>query len=170
MPGFFRTWSRVAWGDLLASLPEECDAIMEDGAAPQEEFQQQVREAMLIPLLLYEEKNNEYGLSSQKRPLAHWCRMFAKLGPWKSIRDLACWTRFIVNDGGELLLQIAIRHELFSQIGSGARLRILRPNRFSRLAAKYHVGQSSRDERPHGQSAVVLDVVFVRELIADLLD
>jgi hypothetical protein len=43
-------------------------------------------------------------------------------------------------------------------------------NTFTRRAARYGVGTSSRGDRPHGLSAVVLDRVFVEELTAGLPD
>ncbi len=167
LPGFFRTWSRVAWGDLLASLLDEAQSP--DCDAAKEEFVRLVREALLVPVVLHEANGDERGtVQTQRRPLAHWCKMFARLGPWRDIRDLACWTRFV--DGGleNSVLQIAMRHELFSQTGGDRKLRLMGPRKFGSLAAKYGVGQSSRKERPHGLSALLLADSFVAELICTM--
>jgi hypothetical protein len=43
-------------------------------------------------------------------------------------------------------------------------------NTFARRSAKYAVGTSTRKDRPHGVSAVVLADSFVAELTARLVD
>ncbi len=167
LPGFFRTWVRVAWGDLLASLLDEASGPACDTA--REEFVRMVREALLAPLVLYESNGDEKGtVQTQRRPLAHWCKMFAKLGPWRDVRDLSCWTRFVDVGDPDPVLQIAMRHELFSQVGGDRKLRSMGPRRFGSLVVKYGIGQSSRKERPHGQSAILLHDAFVTGLIFTL--
>ncbi len=170
LPGFFRTWARVAWGDLLAILPDEDTAELGEEAAASEEFCRLVREALLSLVVFGEDKG--HGITStQRRPLAHWCRMLASVGPWRDIRDLACWTKFLeAPEGGELVLQIALRHELFSQVGADRKIRQLKPNTFARRARKYGIGRSTRNDRPHGFSAIVLDTAFVAALVAGMPD
>ena len=47
LPSMFKTWARVAWGDLLQSLPDEDGAEDGNTEAAREQFRQAVREAML---------------------------------------------------------------------------------------------------------------------------
>ncbi len=167
LPGFFGKWAKVAWGDLILSLPDEDNS--EIGEASREEFVRLVREALLVPIVLHESNGDERGtVLTQRRPLAHWCKMFAKLGPWRDVRDMACWTRIVDVGNPNPVLQIAMRHELFSQVGGDRKLRSMGPRRFGSLAVKYGVGQSSRKERPHGQSAILLHDAFVTGLIFTL--
>jgi hypothetical protein len=73
-----------------------------------------------------------------------------------------------VTEGGEIVLQVAIRHELFRQLHADRRLYDLNTNKFTRHAARYGVGTSDRSERPHGLAAVVLDAAFVKDLTAKM--
>src|SRR5262249_41808358 len=52
LPGFFKTWAKVAWGDLLVSLPEEADAALSADGAAAEEFARMVRDALLSEVVL----------------------------------------------------------------------------------------------------------------------
>jgi hypothetical protein len=106
----------------------------------------------------------------EKRSLIEWCERFAKPGPWRSIRSLRCWCRTRVSQTGELILDVAIRHELFAQIKADPRLVGLNANTFGRRAKRYGVGEVSEKERPHGTRAVVLATAFVQELTEGFAD
>jgi hypothetical protein len=166
LPGFFKKWSKVAWGDLLDSLPAEEDAELGADAPAAEEFRRLVREAMLAEVILGDTGRGERMAASERRSLIDWCVRFAKPGPWRSIRSKKCWCRCHAESEGEIRLKVAIRHELFAQVSADKRLREMGPKAFARRAARYGVGTTSRDERPHGQSAIVLDADFVADLIA----
>ena len=171
LPKLFSTWARVAWGDLLSELPDEDAADLGPGSPPAEEFRRLVREAMFTDVVLgtvIRGERHEEVTQTERRSLIGWCQKLAKPGPWRDIRSKRCWCRLREHPGAELELQVAIRHELLAQLHADARLRALGANRFTRLCAKYRVGESRRADRPHGQSAVVLHAEFVADLIADL--
>ena len=106
----------------------------------------------------------------ERRSLIGWCAKFARPGPWRSVRDKRCWCKLADRGGGEVRLSVAIRHEVFAQVHADRRLRDLGPNLFTRLAEKYGVGGSTRGDRPHGQSAVVLSDELVADLTAGMRD
>jgi hypothetical protein len=174
LPKLFASWSKVAWGDLLAELPEEDAEELGCVDPAAEEFRRLVCEALLSEVVLgtviRSTRQEGEVTQTERRSLAEWCLRFAKPGPWRSVRSKRCWCRMREVEGGELVLEVAIRHELFSQLRADPRLRGLGPMRFVRLAAKYGVGTSTRAERPHGLSAVVLAEDLVRELTAGLAD
>ena len=170
LPGFFKTWSRVAWGDLLASLPEEDAATLGDDAPVKEQFRQLVREALLSEVTLGDTIGANGVTHTERRSLAEWCQRFAKIGPWRDVRSKRCWCKFDVKDDGEAVLMIAIRHELFSQVRADRRLCNLGSKAFARRAARYGVGRSTPTERPHGLNAIILDPEFVADLVAGLPD
>jgi hypothetical protein len=93
----------------------------------------------------------------------------AKPGPWRSIRSYRCWCRTAEIGGGEIVMQVAIRDELFAQVHADRRLCGMGMNTFGRRATRYGVGSTSRDERPHGCAAVVLSPEFVAELTAGMV-
>jgi hypothetical protein len=168
LPGFFRKWAPVAWGDLLGELPDEVTAKLGDDAPAREAFVRLVREALCTQLTLGTVIRGQSGdnevTQTERRSLIGWCAKLAKQGPWRDVRSLACWIRTRVLADGEVLLFVAIRHELFAQIGADRRLREMGPKAFARLAAKYGIGSSTDNDRPHGRRAIVLD----QELVADL--
>lgn len=185
LPAFFKKWAPVAWGDLLKTLPDEDHAdldALDDSAA--DEFRRLVREAMLTLVVLGETiSKNTTVTQTERRSLIEFCFRFAKPGRWKSIRSYKCWCKTVVDgeeecvaESGEIrtlpriVLQVAIRHELFTQIKADSRLREMGATKFTRRAARYGVGSASRDERPEAKSAVVLDPAFVADLIAGLPD
>jgi hypothetical protein len=174
LPAFFKTWAKVSWGDLLSSLPEEDDAELGDNAPAREEFRRLVREAMLTGVVLGTRVKGkvEDVTDTERQSLADWCNRFARAGPWRSIRSYRCWCKRkpVPNavDGEIGDLMIAIRHEVFSQLRTDRRLSEMGPKKFARRAARYGVGTTTREERPHGQSAVVLDDCFVADLVAEL--
>lgn len=170
LPGFFGRWAKVAWGDLLDSLPDEDAAeLAPDGEAP-EEFRRLVREAMLSEVVLGDVIGKSGVTQTEKRSLIDWCVRFAKPGPWRTIRSKKCWCRCREDEGGELVLMVAIRHEVFSQLKADRRLTEMGAKKFARRAARYGVGRADNNERPHGGRAILLDHAFVADLIASLPD
>lgn len=170
LPSFFKTWSRVAWGDLIASLPDEDDAELGVDAPAAETFRRQVREAMLSEVVLGDVIGRINVTQTERRSLIDWCVKFAKPGPWRSIRSKKCWCKYVKLPGGELRLMVAIRHELFAQVHADRRLCEMGPHTFTLRAGRYGVGHSTREERPHGEAAVVLNPEFLAELTASLPD
>ncbi len=164
LPAFFKTWAPVAWGDLLAVLPDEDTAELGADAPARDEFRRLVREALLTQIVLGDVIGKTEVLQTERRSLIDWCVKFAKPGPWKTIRSYRCWCRCDHLDGGELIVRVAVRHELFSQLRADRRLCEMGANTFGRRAARYAVGKTDRDDRPHGMSAVVLNPAFLSEL------
>jgi integrase len=107
---------------------------------------------------------------TERRSLVDWCVKFAKVGPWRAIRSKKCWCKLREVGGGELVLLVAIRHELFAQLKADRRLTEMGAKKFARRAARYGVGRADNGERPHGGRAIVLDQAFVADLAATLPD
>ena len=169
IPAFFRTWSKVAWGDLLAALPDEDDAVIGNDAPACEEFRRLVREALFSEVVLGDTLTQATELTrTERRSLIDWCNKFAKTGPWRDIRSKRCWCRCLEKPGGELKLQVAIRHEIFAQLKADRRLSEMGSKKFTRRAARYGVGTSTPTFRPHGFNAIVLDQDFIDDLICGL--
>lgn len=166
LPPFFAKWSKTAWGDLLAGLPDEDGAELGAVAPVRETFRRLVREALLTQITMGDVIGSHGANQIERRSLIEWCLKFAKPGPWRSIRSYRCWCKCATEPDGELTLHVAIRHEVFAQLGADRCLRSMGANTFGRRAQRYGVGASSRADRPGGQSAVVLSTDFVRELIA----
>lgn len=170
LPGFFKTWSKVSWGDLLAELPDEDTAALGGDAPTGEEFRRLVREALLSEVVFGDVIAHQGVTQTERRSLIDWCFKWAKPGPWRAIRSKRCWCKTKDLGGGEIELQVAIRHELFAQVGADRRLREMGSNTFTRRAERYGVGRRSESDRPHGQRAIVLNAEFVADLIANLND
>ncbi len=168
LPAFFKTWSRVSWGDLLSELPDEDTAALKSTEPAADEFRRLVRDAMLSEIVLGDVIAATAVTQTERRSLIDWCVKFAKPGPWRSIRSKRCWCKIQSLSGGEIRLRVAIRHELFAQLRADRRLCDMGPNTFTRRATRYGIGTSSQDDRPHGQPAVVLNDDFVAGLTASL--
>ena len=169
LPGFFKNWAKVAWGDLLKSLPDEDNAPRGAEGLVKEEFRRLVREAMLTEVVLGDiVRQPNAATQIERRSLISWCQLFAKIGPWKSIRSKLCWCKLKELPGGELVLMVAIRHELFSQLRADRRLCDIGTKKFTLRASRYGVGESTRNNRPEGQAGVVLANEFVADLTSSL--
>ena len=132
-----------------------------------DEFRRLVRDTMLSEVVLGEViGKSDQVTQTERKSLIDWCHTFAKKGPWRSIRSKRCWCKSRLDDG-RIVLMVAIRHELFAQMRADKRLSEMGPKAFARRAARYNVGTASRDERPHGESAVTLDDIKVS--VAELL-
>jgi hypothetical protein len=82
------------------------------------------------------------------------------------VRSYRLWCRRDELAGGELVLRVAIRCELFAQVQADRRLVEMPPKTFALRAAAYQVGRSQADERPQGRRAILLDAEFVVDLLA----
>src|SRR5262249_25164543 len=80
LPSFLKTWCVVAFGNLLASLPDEDSAP--EGQAARELFRRMVRDALLTEVVLGEtiDKHGIVQTQTERRSLAEWCRLFQKQG------------------------------------------------------------------------------------------
>jgi len=165
LPTFFSTWARVAWGDLLADMPEEDAAQLGTDSPTREEFRRLVREALLSEVVLGDTIGDSNVTQTERRSLIDWCERFAKPGPWRSIRSKQCWCKRVEKGGGEVVLRVAVRHEVFSQLHADRRLSAMGAKTFARRAAAYGVGRTSQDDRPHGRAAIILGDGFVAELV-----
>ncbi len=165
LPGLFRTWAPVAFGDLLAALPDEDAAELGQDAPAREEFRRLVRDALFTGIVFGDVIAHAGATQTERRSVIGWCQKWAKDGPWRQIRDLRCWCKLSVRPDGESVLRVAIQHGLFAQLKADRRLCELSGNTFTRRAKKYDVGTIDRRERPHGLQALILDPAFVAELI-----
>jgi hypothetical protein len=167
LPGFFRAWAKVAWGDLLRELPDEDQADLGALGDAREVFRRLVRDALLCEVTL--SRTVKAGPRTEesrveRRTLIDWCRVFARPGPWRAIRGKKCWCKVVEIAGGELVLKVAVRQELFAQMRSDPLLIKMTPSTFTRRAQRYGLGTSEREDRPHGYTAVVLADDVVAEL------
>jgi hypothetical protein len=170
MPKFFSTWAKPAWGDLLELLPTEDDAVLGSDGPARDEFRRLVAAAMVTEVVLgtvVRGKGNDHEVTEvERRPLIDWCVRFAHIGPWRDIRGKRCFTKAVDREDGEIRVAVAIRHELLAQLRADRRLTEMGPKAFARRCVQYGVGTTSRGDRPHGLSAIVLDPAFVDELTA----
>ncbi len=167
LPAFFARWAKSAWSELLRSLPEEDDLGSAQAAPAAEELLRLVRDALLSEVVLGETIAGTGQMRTERRSLIGWCQRFAKMGPWRQIRSKQCWCKLLELPGGEVVLRVAVRHELFFQlVKSDRRLTEMGAKKFTRRAARYGIGTSTEAERPQGHTAVVL----ADNLVADLLD
>jgi hypothetical protein len=164
IPALFRTWTGTAWADLIASLPEEADSA-EVAPDAGEEFRGLVAGALHQIVALGHTHRERGETTAERRSLVDWANLFAKLGPWQRVRSYLLWSRLGPSAGGQPHLCLALRVELFRQLGGG-KLASLTQRKFADMAALYGVGSVSESCRPGGQRAVELCPDF----IADLLD
>lgn len=170
IPTFFKAWAPFAFGDVLAGLKEEFDVKLGGDSAAGEEFRRMVGDVMLSELVLGDVIADSKVTQTERRSLIDWCSKFAKPGPWRTIRSKKCWCKAFDLTGGEIILRVAVRVELFAQMRGDKRLCQMSQSQFTKLAERYGVGSSNRDDRPHGLTAVVLDDQFVSTLTAGLTD
>ncbi len=170
LPGFYRSWARVAWGDLLTELPDEDDADLGAESPPGEEFRRLVRAALLCEVTLADTIGHTAITQVERRSLIGWCCRFAKPGPWRAIRSKCCWCKREVRADGEEVLMVAIHHDLFEQVQADRRLRAMGAKAFARRAAKYGVGRARDGNRPHGIRALVLEPDFIIQLTTGIPD
>jgi hypothetical protein len=170
LPFFFRKWSPVAWGDMLAELPDETEAALGMDSVAADQFRAMVRDALLSEIQFGDVIRGTNVTQVERRSLIDWCVKWSKPGPWRSIRSKKCWCKIEVKAAGRIVLRVAVRRDLFPQVRADKFLCGLTQNGFARLAARYGIGSSHRDDRPHGLAAVVLEDAFVAELTAGMYD
>jgi hypothetical protein len=170
LPGFFTKWAKVSWGDLLLGLKDEDEVELGQDCPAPEEFRRMVRDVLVQEVVLGDVIGHTGVRQTERNSLIGWCQKFAKPGPWRSIRGKKCWCKLVEGEGGEITLKVAIRPELFAQVAADRRLRSMPSNTFTRRAEKYGVGSTSRRDRPHGVSALVLADDLVADLVAGIPD
>ena len=172
LPRFFTSWAKTAWGDLLAELPTEDHAMLGGDGPARDEFRRLVTAAMLTEFALGSvvRGSDQEVREVERRCVVDWCVRFAKQGPWRDIRGKRCWVKQVVDENGEVRLAIAIRHELLSQLRADRRLTEMRPVTFANRCKLYGVGSSTRKDRPHGFSAIILSPEFVENLMGTAPD
>jgi putative DNA primase/helicase len=162
LPNLYRNWCQVAWGDLLAELPDETESP-ELVRAAREEFRAKVVAGlkMFVNLGEVHERGKGEATAVERRPLILWAVRFAKSnGPrWGDVRGYAIWSRT-----GETGVQVSIRVEVFEQIHYRG-LAGLTHRRFSDLAQMYEVGRPCKVEGGETR-AVELLAEFLQELLA----
>jgi hypothetical protein len=168
LPGFFWTWCRSAWTDLLNELPAEEEGA-EVAEVAEEDFRSKVAAALLTHVTLqvtFGKKDDE--VRNERRTLLGWCERFAKVGVWGDIRGYQIWCR---RDQEKGPLRIAIRQELFGQLPRNGELAQLSHNKFGRLCARYGIGVNRG--KVVGKRVVELDAVFIESQtvrVDDLVD
>jgi putative DNA primase/helicase len=164
LPAFHRDWARSAWAELLKTLPDE-DEADEVSESAQEEFRVKVRTALLTLVTLGEVVIADDGSATQtqRRSLIGWCQLFAA-AKWADIRCHRVWTRRGVRG-----LEVALRTELFGQIGRGELVKGLTANRFGRLCEMYGVGTTKQPDGTPVKVCGVRAVLLSPEFLADLL-
>jgi hypothetical protein len=173
LPGHFKKWAPVAWGDLLATLPDEDGAELGDLAEPAEEFRRLVRAALLEQVTLgvtIGDKGSIKQEQFERRSFIEWCKKFAKPGPWRAVRSFKLFSKLKDHGGGEIELKVAIQYEFLAQVRADRRLTEMGATKFGRRARRYCVADDADDNRVHGERAVVLRPEFVSELLEDVCD
>jgi hypothetical protein len=168
LPAFAKSWAPTAWGDYFGSLDDEPDCAEVDDLGA-DEFRSLVAGALhsIVSLVVNFKRNRRDGREAEdsqaeNRSLLHWAWLFAKRGPWKSVRSYLLWFR--LDDKDQLVL--ALHPDLFKQKGVHAgRLQGMTLRKFAPLAVLNSVGTCSDDERPTGKRAVVLDREFIDEIL-----
>jgi hypothetical protein len=175
LPGFFRKWAGTAWDALVRSLPDEDAAALDVLGDAREEFRRMVRDALLSEFTLarttIDPRTGARETKIELRSAVGWCVLFAKPGPWRSVRSKQLWCRLVDHAGGELELRVAFRHGLLAQLKADRKLTAMTPNKFTRRAKRYGVGHpGGQEDRPHGQWALVLDRQFLEDLTSTVSD
>jgi hypothetical protein len=172
IPNLFKTWAPVAWRDILDQLPEE-EATPEVVGPASDEFRAKVAAGLHTHITLGHTTKDDKGTvtEAERRSIINWATLFAKPGPWKSIRNYLIWCRLDQTEDGRTVLRIALRVGLFAS--GQAHLRSLAEMgqyRFAQLCELYGVG-TAKDAagnglRACGQRVVELTPEFIEELLA----
>lgn len=173
LPGFFKRWGTTGWMALLQELPDEDAADLGTLADACETFRTLVRDALLTEFTLGWRKPTAWGVKEdvvERRPAIHWARHLAKPGRWRDVRDKQIYCKVVEHAGGELEVQVAIKHGLMGQLRADGRLTRLTQDAFNARCRRYGVGRSGRDQRACGQRVVILDREFVAELLEGVPD
>jgi hypothetical protein len=170
LPGFFKKWAGTGWLAYAGKLPEEDGAPDEAVALAGEEFRRLMRQALFSEFTLARrvyDRHRHPETRVENRSAIGWCEAFAREGPWRTVRSKKLWCKLEGREHGEVMLKVALRHELFGQLKADRRLIDMGPVRFVRRAARYGVGRpGGQQDRPGGQWVFVLSDDFVADLTA----
>jgi DnaB-like helicase N terminal domain len=138
VPGVYRQWAPIAWQDLIRHVPDEADSP-EIADAAGEQFRGAVAQLLAAIESLSYRRDGAERTEVQRRSLIDWCKLFARAGPWRSVRSLAIWCRL----DGDGRVAIAIHQRLAGQVGRGHLLPYTH-RRLVQLAEMYGVGSGRR--------------------------
>jgi hypothetical protein len=173
LPALFGRWSKVAWGTLLGRLPDE-PAAEEVTPNAEEDFRRRLGQALLRPITAGETIfGQRVGADfrsaptettrTERRPILHFAvRETSHL--WRQVHGYCLWSRLAPGPDGHEALEVAVRLELFGQIGCNA-FDGLSKTAFAHLCEHYGLGTAGK---AHGRRAVVLTAEFVSSLLPDL--
>jgi hypothetical protein len=174
LPGLWKKWAGTAWVSYRSELPDEDGATPEAAAIAREDFTQLVRQALLSEFQVRWKVRDEKGKTEdhvELRSAVGWCEAFAKTGSWRTVRSKKLWCRREARDGGEEVLKVALRHDVFAQLKADHRLIKMGPATFVRRATRYGLGAvGGQGQRPAGQWAFILADDFVADLAASSFD
>jgi putative DNA primase/helicase len=165
LPGFFSTWCKVAWGQLLKELPDE-DEMEEVSEAAQADFRHKVATALAHHEVTIGETSyhgKEEVTRTEKKPVLYFALKEARGRRWARLRHFSIWAR--IGEGPPFRVEVAIRAELFAEIRYRP-LEDLRQNTFRRRCEHYAIGEGG--SRATGRKAVVLTNEFLESLMVDL--
>lgn len=145
----FADWSRVAWQDLVASLPDEAEAA-EVSAKAGDDFAAKVAQALHAHVALGVTRVETAGLlmtRDERRPLIDWCldKQFCTPGRWTDVRGYCIWSRK-ETDGST---RVAISPGLFAQVGP-RELKDMKPKDLAGLCERYGIGRPWRIANARG--------------------
>jgi hypothetical protein len=162
IPKLFATWSRTAWADLIAALPDE-EAGAEVTEPAREEFRALVAAALhrMATLAHTRRQGHDEVTKIEHRSLIDWAVLFAKPGRWAKVRSYCLWTRRATADGP---LRVAVAVPLFAGQGGAGPLAKLTQRKFAQLAELYGVG-TGQECRAGGARCVELAPEFLAELL-----
>ncbi len=175
-PGVLREWHRhlrVAWADLLASLPDELAAAEVDAAA-EDELRRQLAALLGRVVSIGQRVTDGRDTDIQARSLLDCCLAWAVPGCWGKIRSYWLWCRL---DGNQAVptdrhqaqaerrrrLRVALRIELAGQLGIHP-LMDWPARRLTELCEYYGIGAAVRIGNGRCRA-----VELAREYLADLL-
>lgn len=161
VPRTFRSWAPIAWHDIMATLPDEHESpeIVESAA---EQFRAAVADALMTMESFSYHSTREGRGEVQRRSLISWCQLWARVGPWQSVRSLALWCR----QDAERRLCVAIHVRLWGQIRRGG-VMTMSQRKFGQLAQCYGVGRAGK---AGGSRAIELLPEYVAGLLASPAD
>ncbi len=139
----FGDWSKVAWQDLVETLPDE-PAAAEVSPKAGEELKVKLAQALHAHVALGATRyldNGEQVTRDERRTLVNWCSddNFCLLGKWTDVRGYRIWARKEA-DGR---IRATVHPGLFAQVGP-RELKDLGPKELADLGELYGVGVRGR--------------------------
>jgi len=179
LPRLFRNWAPTAWADLIGALDDEEHAAELSGSA-EHEFRARIKAGLLrlTPLGFNHRGKDGKGKEAaetevQRRPLIDWCAEFATDDGWGDVRGHRIWAMIRLGerlgaaedlrDFRRRALRVALRPEVFLQLGIDGELGRMNITKFSQLAELYGVGCARKV-----QGGATRTVELTREFIAEL--